>query len=391
MKLRCVPEDFQVEELTDFTCGGGAFALYRLTKCSLGTPEAIAAVIRRWKIPRQRISYGGLKDRHALTRQYVTIAGGPSRGLRQTSLELEYLGQADRPFTPAEICGNRFEIVLRDVADADVAAMTDTLSEIERDGLPNYFDEQRFGSVGEGGDFVARAWCAGDYDRALWLALAEANVHDRPRDRQEKRSLREQWRNWPACLRATRGTPRKAVFAHLVRRSNDVRGALARISPDQRGLYLAAFQSYLWNRLLATALQERCPPDNLLEVPIDRWRVPFFRALDPETRAELHGLELPLPSARLHLEAGPMKSLIDRVLAAEELQLRELRVKYPRDSFFARGERPAIARVAGLTHASEPDELHSGARKLTLRFELGRGSYATILVKRLSAEPHDHR
>ena len=385
MKLKSLPDDFQVEELADFPFLGGPFALYRLTKRALGTPEAVAAVARRWHIPLERISCGGLKDRHALTRQYVTIAGGPRRDLRQTNLELTYLGQSERPFTPAEISGNRFAVVLRDLSEHDLAELSAALAVIERDGVPNYFDEQRFGSVGESGEFVARAWCAGDYDRALWLALAEPNAHDRPRDRKEKGLLRANWGDWPACLRATRGTPREPVFANLVRKPADLRRAFSRIPAQQRGLYLAAFQSDLWNRMLANLLRNHCAADRLIDVPLDRWRIPFFVSLDESERSTLHPAELPLPSARLHLEEGPTQALVERVLAGEGLQLRELRVKYPRDSFFARGERTAISRVKALSYTTESDELHPARRKLRLQFELDRGAYATILFKRLTA------
>ena len=73
MKLRRLPEDFQVEELTDLVPQHGPFALYRLTKTSIGTPEAISAIVERWNLQRKRISYGGLKDRHAVTTQHLTI------------------------------------------------------------------------------------------------------------------------------------------------------------------------------------------------------------------------------------------------------------------------------------------------------------------------------
>src|SRR6185436_18845814 len=97
MKLRRLPEDFAVEELADFPADGGPFALYRLSKRSLGTMEAVQAVAQRWKLPPRRISYGGLKDRHAVTGQIVTIENGPRRGLEQTGFALSYLGQAARP------------------------------------------------------------------------------------------------------------------------------------------------------------------------------------------------------------------------------------------------------------------------------------------------------
>ena len=71
MKLKSLPEDFEVEELSDFPLERGQFAVYLLTKRSLGTPEAITAISERWNIPRRVIGYGGLKDKHAVTRQIV--------------------------------------------------------------------------------------------------------------------------------------------------------------------------------------------------------------------------------------------------------------------------------------------------------------------------------
>ena len=67
MKLKRQPEDFQVEELP-LVAGGdrGRFALYRLTKRGMGTLEAIEAICRRWNLAGRRVSYGGLKDRHAV-------------------------------------------------------------------------------------------------------------------------------------------------------------------------------------------------------------------------------------------------------------------------------------------------------------------------------------
>lgn len=123
MKLKCLPEDFRVIELTDRpTHGRGSFAIYRLTKQSLGTPEAMDTILRRWNLARQQVSYGGLKDRHAVTEQFVTIKNGPRSDLSQTNLELNYLGQTERPFDAADIRGNRFEIVMRSMADAELAS-----------------------------------------------------------------------------------------------------------------------------------------------------------------------------------------------------------------------------------------------------------------------------
>src|SRR4051812_45255469 len=100
MKLKQRPEDFQVQELTAVVpCTAGPFAFYELEKGGLGTPEAVQAVCRRWHVEGDRVSHGGLKDRHALTTQFLTIWRGPKKGLKQSQLQLRYLGQLDQPYT----------------------------------------------------------------------------------------------------------------------------------------------------------------------------------------------------------------------------------------------------------------------------------------------------
>ena len=107
MKLKQQPEDFQVEELTDVRpVGQGPFALYRLEKRGWSTPDALAAVRRRWQIEPRRVSYGGLKDRHAWTVQYLTIFHGPRRGLKHHDVSVEYLGQVPAAYTSADIRAN---------------------------------------------------------------------------------------------------------------------------------------------------------------------------------------------------------------------------------------------------------------------------------------------
>jgi tRNA pseudouridine13 synthase len=392
LKIKRLPEDFQVEELTAFPSTGGSYALYRLQKRSIGTPEAIDEVVRRWKIPRQRISYGGLKDKHAVTTQFVTVQNGPRRNLAEQGFELRYLAQAAKPFTPHEISANRFSIVLRDLSGAALERALGALAEVRVEGLANYFDDQRFGSVGVSGEFIAQAWCAGNYERALWLALADPHPDDRTDERRQKEILREQWGKWRECKSALERSHRRSIVTYLADKPPDrpdYRGAFARLKVDLRGLYLAAFQSCLWNRMLARFLRQEAPAGELADIQLQLGPAPFFHGLHAEHAARLQAAQLPLPSARLHLNPenpndAPMLKLITGVLAEFGLELRQLRVKYPRDSFFSKGLRAAAVPVAHLEAHHGDDDLYAGRKKLSLRFDLPRGSYATILVKRLT-------
>jgi tRNA pseudouridine13 synthase len=394
MKLKQRPEDFRVEEFPTVTPGppgspGGPFAFYRLEKRGWTTPDALAALRRRWKVDFRRLSYGGLKDRHAHTVQYLTILKGPHHGLTHHDVQLKYLGRVEMPYASQHIRANRFHLRLRDFTDEAISRATEAVSQVAQIGVPNYFDDQRFGSVapGEAPSFVARFLVEGRFEEALRQALAGPYEHDRGEAKREKAILRECWGDWTVCKeRLPRGHARSLVD-YLVHHPTDFRGACARLRPDLRGLYLSAYQSYLWNRLLARWLEQRLPAEQRVSVSLRLGDVPMQGHLDESQCIELASLRLPLPTARLHLEASdPRLPLIEEVLREEGLELKQLKVKGVREMFFSKGERPALCFPAQLRHEVVADDVNPGRQALVLSFELPRGSYATLIVKRITPQ-----
>ncbi|MFV0446286.1 MAG: tRNA pseudouridine(13) synthase TruD [Planctomycetaceae bacterium] len=389
MKVKRLPTDFIVEELIDLqpADGGGQFALYRLHKQGLSTLEAIEAIQRRWELPRDKISWGGLKDKHAVTVQFLTIHRGPRRGLEQQGLKLEFLGWVPYSFRTTNIVGNRFRIILRAISAEELERSLAALPEVQRCGLPNYFDDQRFGSLGASGEFIAEPWIRGDYERTLWLAMAEPNVFDKGQELKEKELLRDLWGQWPECKQALSRSHRRSIITFLADRPGDFKGAWCRVNKDLRSLWLSAFQSQLWNEMLANLIRSQTEESTRVEVPLKTGPLPFPCSLTDEQLAKLTVQKLPLPSARIRLEEienTEVRGLLERSLAARQLELRQLRVKYPRDSFFSKGERPALVQVNNLEWTSSVDDLYPDQHQLQLTFDLPRGSYATILVKRIT-------
>jgi tRNA pseudouridine13 synthase len=385
MKLKCLPDDFIVDEEIDLPNTPGPYSVYKLTKWSTGTIEAVDDILHRWNIPRAQLSYAGLKDKHACTSQFVTIRNGPRQGLQHERMKFEYLGPTNRPVGPKDIVANRFTIVLRDMTQPQLELARQAAEEIATHGLPNYFDEQRFGSLGEEREFIGRPWCLGDWERTLWLVLADHNSHDRPDERDQKRLLRNHWGDWLKCKEILARSHRRSIITYLCDKPTDFKGALARVRQDLRGIYLAAFQSDLWNGMLDQLLTSTCAAERLVRLPLGRRQLAFYRQLTDEERQLMSRQKLPLPSARLHDVPEDILKLITGVLEPEGLELRQLRVKYPRDSFFSKGERATLLFPEGLKSYSGGDELYDGQRKLTLAFTLPRGSYATMIVKRLTA------
>jgi len=385
MKLKCLPEDFRVEELSMArTDGPGRYTFYRLSKQGLGTLEAVEAICRRWNLSGRRISYAGLKDRHASTVQYLTIVDGPWQTLKASRFQLEPTGRLDRAYTSQLLRGNRFELVLRGLSEEELGLATGEIDSIATVGLPNYFDDQRFGSVGYSGEFAAHAWLLGDHERALRLAMAEPNPFDRAAMKSEKAILRTHWGHWAEAKALLPRSSARSIVTYLVDHPTDYRGAFARMRRELRMLYFSAFQSHLWNLMLARWIEFNAPSDQLVPVSLKVGTFPFPRRLEPEVVQTLSQTTLALPCCRSPFPEGRLGEIIAEFLHGFGLAWSDLRIKHLKDIFFSKGARPCLFFPERLESTPIADELHPGRHSLRLSFELSKGSYATILVKRIT-------
>src|SRR5207247_6089285 len=123
----------------------------------------------------------------------------PRRGLNQQNVTLHYLGQTERPYSSEAIRGNRFDVTLRDLAADTAERVVHAADEIRRDGLANYFDDQRFGSVGPDGVFIGKQMVLGRYEDALKLALTAPYEFDLAAERRTKAVLIDCWGRWAEC------------------------------------------------------------------------------------------------------------------------------------------------------------------------------------------------
>jgi tRNA pseudouridine13 synthase len=299
-----------------------------------------------------------------------------------------YLGQTQRAFRSEAITANAFRIVLRHMAADDAERVVAKLPAVKADGVPNYFDDQRFGSVAGGGAFVARFLVQGRFEDALRQALTGPYEFDRAPQKREKETLLAHWGDWKGLKEKLDRGHARSLVDYLIHHPTDFRGAVVRLRPELRGLYLSAYQSHLWNRMLARWLTRHLRPEQLLPVTLRLGDVPMARGLDETQREKLEALSLPLPSARLKLAPDDERlALAESILAEEGLTLKDMQVRGVRDLFFSKGERQALCRPSGLEGEAGGDERHPGRAKVTLSFELPRGCYATLIVKRVTTIP----
>jgi len=205
-KIKQQPEDFVVEERIDYQLkDSGRFHVYKLKKKNLNTIQAVDSLAENLRIQRRFISYAGLKDRNAITTQYISIQSNKRLEDEYVfgDISLEFVGFRDERIFPGCLKENKFSIVVRHI---------DEKPELIK-SMINYFGEQRFSKHNvEIGRFLVK----GEFNKAVELIL-ETN-----KDAQ--------------------------VEEYYEKNKNNPLAALTKIGDSLLRLYLHAYQSFIWNK-----------------------------------------------------------------------------------------------------------------------------------------------
>lgn len=388
MRIKTVPEDFQVEELLgELPAGLGPFALYRVEKRNLTTLGLAQALARTLKVRESRVRFPGLKDKKAVAIQHCTVQLPPHKGpksLGGPGWQAELLRFLPRHLAPKDLKGNRFALTLRDIPPGLIPAVEEKLGLIFRQGVPNYFDLQRFGSWSQALGFPGKALIQGDWEKALRAYLAEPLLGDPSPILRFKTYARENWRNWLALKNAAPKGNLRSVLTFLCDHPEDLKKAVNLIAPRVLSLWLSGYQGFLWNEVASRRLAGIFEKSGVRTVAVDlpMQRLFFVAEEIPADLWERLGREtLPLPAAKC--EQSPE---LRAVLAEEGLDLSDLRARGLRRAYLGRGSRALWTKPDSPIFRWEDDELFPGQEKLILSFSLPPGSYATVLLRFLSEE-----
>jgi len=323
-QLKRTAEDFIVEELPAYLPSGLGEHLYLwVEKRELNTPDAVARLARALGADPESAGYAGLKDRRAVTRQWLSFQHAATPRPEELVLEgvrvLEVSRHANKLRT-GHLRGNRFTIRLAHVPpehDAHVSAALARLSEL---GLPNYFGTQRFGFEGK-------------------------NV--------------------------------SSAFAWVVE------GARAPGKPFLRKLFMSALQSALFNVWLAERIErgqflQALAGDVLRKEDSGGPFTCTDAAVDSE---RVRNWEIsatgPLFGARMRAPEADALAIESELLARHGVTLEQLeRVRKAGEGT----RRPARVRV-------QEAEIRRSEGDLVLSFTLPKGSYATVLLAELTKTP----
>lgn len=414
MAIKTIPEDFIVIEqlapawLDAVTAAFAPFAVYRLDKRDMTTPDACDAVARALHVPPKLVSAAGLKDRQAVTTQHITVGplrptsggGGAAmpRHLQSDTWRIDRLGFCDKQINASAIAANRFELVLRTLTQKDIDDMNAAVDRIRVNSpsppppgggssslrFVNYFGSQRFGSARHHEGFAAHHLCKGDFAEALRLLVAAPHKNDTRNVKLFKRIVRDKWGQaggWRDMLTVLPTVPERRVIEYLADHPDDYRGAFRELPYFTQQMCVEAYQSWLWNRIARELILQWCPPDATFTVPdtFNDLTFPFPSAID----RRLLNMNLPVLGRDSEL-TGPWVPAAEKILNEEHLTTAELTIPGVDKPAFNQVNRKLIVDATDLRiDDPAPDELQTKARrfKRNISFTLPRGSYATIALR----------
>ncbi len=247
MILKQLPEDFIVKEIPIYKFEKGNIPIFLLEKTNYPTEKAIQTIAKALNIPRKNISYAGLKDKRAITTQYISIKDKPSRPekLKLSDIKLTHIGYLNKPLSLGELEGNEFQITVRNLPNKK-------FSHIEL--VPNYYDEQRFS---ENNLEIGLAIIKKDYEKACEILKQD-----------DDKTQLKQW---------------------LDKHPSDFVNALKTIPIKILQIYPRSFQSHLFNLLV-----DRCIEKGLKnqEIPIPGFASEYCDVIRPLVEELLEKYEI---------------------------------------------------------------------------------------------------
>jgi tRNA pseudouridine13 synthase len=374
MKLRQKPEDFVVEEINEFNISDkGKYKLFLLEKKCIETFSLLGYLSKKNKIPISEFGIAGLKDKHAVTKQYMTVpAKYDIKTMQEQNFKITFLGFVDEQIKSGDLKGNRFIITARDVRKGDVTGIYNRANAIP-DGMPNYYDSQRFGSA-IGKEFIAKHILQKDYEMAVKIYLTKYTKFESKRIKDEKRRILANWDNLSG-IEIGNKTFAKIIGNYL--KTKSWLEAYKQIPSNLREMFVSAYQSYLWNECIKQLLK-KFAGKQLYPIEYAAGSLLFYKRLDAKIPSSFKTISEDTPAS------GIEKEIIENVLEKEGITLNDFKNIRITGNFFKTHEREVIVKPSDFK-ISEPaaDELNKNRLKIVLSFGLPKASYATIITKKI--------
>ncbi|MBE0526483.1 MAG: tRNA pseudouridine(13) synthase TruD [Candidatus Thorarchaeota archaeon] len=370
------------------------YVTFTVQKMGLSTMDVSTIIASSLRLPRNLVSYSGLKDKRAVTVQRMSAPTRAARGLGElelSNIEIRDIEYSKHLVQIGDLLGNRFTILLRDIDVSPERAL-----EVAEDVLPqpllNYFGIQRFGIARPNTHVAGKFLIKRDFEGMIRSILCTPGDYENQEIIDARVKLSE---NLTPTEKIIDTFPKdlhyeRTVMEELMKQPGEFKRAVSRIPPRILTLMVHAYQSFLFNKMLSARVKSGLshvlpePGDFLIALDEthagrDSWLYVTESTLE-ERRQQVsdmkYALALPSPGYATHLPPTKQSEMLKEILGEEEITLKDFRDPQMK-SIDAAGGLHRTSITLSDWDASASDE------GLFVKFSLRKGSYATIVLREL--------
>ncbi len=264
--IRQSNEDFFVDEVPlQLPSGEGPNTWIHLEKNGRTTLDVVLDIARELHISRKRTGFAGMKDRSAITRQWLCISNITPEELPDFNeilhnVKILEIKQNQKKLRMGQLKGNKFKINIRNTENPseDKEIAENVLESLKITGVPNYYGYQRFGEVRSTTHLVGKCLVEGDIKKAVDTYIGNPNEeeHNLPyesRKLYDEGKLQEAYDLMPKSMRYEKSMIKELMIAQNKRGEiveKDYIRAIESLPKPLKRMFVNAYESYLFNKIV---------------------------------------------------------------------------------------------------------------------------------------------
>ena len=398
-KIRTKYEDFYVEEIPEhLPSGTGPNTWILIEKIGRNTLDVVLDIAKELKISRKRMGFAGMKDKSALTRQWLCVSNSEAldlQGLEDKlyNVKIVEIKQNEKKLRIGQLIGNKFKILIRDTENPenDVKTARNILSKLETVGVPNYYGWQRFGknrpNTHRVGEYIVQNDIKGAVDSYIGNPYPKEKNHIKSaRQYYDDGELEEAYESMPSGMRYEKMMLRELMKQKRKKgelNENSYKIALESLPKPLKRMFVHAYQSFLFNKVVSE--RSKLGIDKYIEgdIIIDNEEHLVHEFDKDNINQRIKSFEVhptaPLYGTKVPLAGGVVGKMEQKILNEEGIKLEDFECpKTPK--LGSHGLRRAIRFKIWDVSATETSE------GVQTEFSIPKGCYATAVLKEIMKE-----
>jgi tRNA pseudouridine13 synthase len=397
-KLRKTPDDFIVDEISIYPPEDpeGEFTIAKIRARNWETNRLIRMMSKRMGISRKRIGFAGTKDRRGVTTRLFSFKAPQDLVSKINLKDIELLESytSKKGLDIGTLLGNRFQISINDLdcsqseAEVIVKEISEKLESLG--GHPNFFGHQRFGSFRPITHVVGKKITEGDFEGAVMAYLGNPEKIEGEEAYFARKAIENGENFSDALLKFPKYLGfEKAMLNHLVVHEDDFLGALDALPKNLLMMFVHAYQSYLFNRILSKRIKDGFlshePQIGDIVLPLDANNLPDHKKWIDVKDVNIEKIKKRISEKKAFISglvagteakfAGGLQGEIERkILEEEKVDLANFFIPKKREISSKGIRREMISPIKNYQYDINKESVN-------MQFELLKGCYATAFLR----------